>query len=208
MPRFGQVFPELRRAGRQPAAAGTLPPAAAPAAEDDHACFRAAMADVVPLPPADRVQLGTPPARPLPRQSQLDESRVLHDALHGPIDLLDRLEGGDESQYLRPGLPRQTLKDLRRGRWVIQGEIDLHGMNRDEARHALSVFLAEELHHGKRCLRVIHGKGLRSPGRQAILRQLVRGWLAQKQEVLAYCQAPPADGGEGAVLVLLRASRK
>jgi DNA-nicking Smr family endonuclease len=72
----------------------------------------------------------------------------------------------------------------------------------------LAGFLAECLHHGQRCVRVIHGKGLGSPQKLSILRQLVRGWLAQREEVLAYCQARPHDGGEGALLVLLRAPKK
>jgi DNA-nicking Smr family endonuclease len=100
------------------------------------------------------------------------------------------------------------LRDLRRGRWVIQDEIDLHGLNRDEARHQLASFLSASLHHGKRCIRVVHGKGLRSPQKISVLRQLVRGWLLQRIEVLAYCQASPPDGGEGALIVLLRADKK
>jgi hypothetical protein len=88
------------------------------------------------------------------------------------------------------------------------GELDLHGLNRDEARQQLATFLAECLHHGQRCVRVIHGKGHGSPQKLSILRQLVRGWLAQRQETLAYCQALPHDGGEGALIVLLRASKK
>ena len=89
-----------------------------------------------------------------------------------------------------------------------QAELDLHGLNRDEARQQLATFLAECLHHGRRCVRVIHGKGHGSPQKLSILRQLVRGWLAQRQETLAYCQALPHDGGEGALIVLLRASKK
>jgi DNA-nicking Smr family endonuclease len=91
---------------------------------------------------------------------------------------------------------------------VIQDELDLHGCNREEARALLAAFLAASLKHGLRCVRVIHGKGHGSPGREAVLRRLVRGWLAQKIEVLAYCQAKPQDGGEGAVIVLLRTQRQ
>jgi DNA-nicking Smr family endonuclease len=166
--------------------------------------FHAAMAGVERLSPPNQVQHGRipPPARPL--QHIADERAALHESLHGRIELQDRLEGGDEPQYLHQGLAQNILRDLRRGRWVIQGEIDLHGLNRDQARHRLAAFLAECLHHGKRCVRVVHGKGLRSPQKTSILRQLVRGWLAQRQEVLAYCQAKPPDGGEGALIVLLR----
>jgi len=123
------------------------------------------------------------------------------------MTLQDRLEGGDEPSYLRAGMASSVLRDLRRGRWVIQDEIDLHGLNREEARSQLGTFLANSLKHGTRCIRIIHGKGLGSPGKQAVLRRLVRGWLMQKSEILAYCQAKPQDGGEGAVIVLLRSQR-
>ena len=101
-----------------------------------------------------------------------------------------------------------VLRDLRRGRWIIQDETDLHGLNREEARALLASFLAQSLKRGVRCVRIIHGKGLGSPGKQAVLRRLVRGWLMQRNEILAYCQAKPQDGGEGAVIVLLSTQRK
>jgi DNA-nicking Smr family endonuclease len=173
---------------------------------DDLAAFRAAVADARPLPDAGRVHLGGPMPAPHPLQHLADERAALHESLHGPIALQDRLEGGDEASYLRAGMASAVLRDLRRGRWVIQDEIDLHGLNRDQARTLLAGFLAECLKHGIRCVRIIHGKGLGSPGRQAVLRRLVRGWLTQKNEVLAYCQAKPQDGGEGAVVVLLKPS--
>ncbi|MGB4062917.1 MAG: Smr/MutS family protein [Azonexus sp.] len=170
----------------------------------EQAVFRAAMAGVQQLPPPNLVEHGKRPPPPRPLQHLADEQAALHESLHGFISLQDRLEGGDELHYLRTGLAQNVLRDLRRGRWVIQDEIDLHGLNRDEARHLLAGFLAECLHHGKRCVRVVHGKGLGSPQKTSILRQLVRGWLSQRQEVLAYCQAKPPDGGEGALIVLLR----
>jgi len=175
---------------------------------DDLAAFRAAVADAKPLPVSGRVHLGGPLPPPRPLQHLADEKAALRESLYGPISLQDRLEGGDEASYLRPGLATGTLRDLRRGRWVVQDEIDLHGLNRDEARALLAAFLAEALHHGKRCVRVVHGKGLSSPQKISILRQLVRGWLMQRNEVLAYCQAQPQDGGEGALMVLLRALKK
>ena len=147
-----------------------------------------------------------PPPRPLQRLA--DEQAALRESLHGPITLQDRLEGGDEPSYLRNGVANSVLRDLRRGRWAIQDEIDLHGLNREEARDQLAAFLAQSLKCGRRCVRIVHGKGHGSPGREAVLRRLVRGWLVQKNEILAYCQAKPQDGGEGAVIVLLRTQRK
>lgn len=166
-----------------------------------------AMAGVNPLPDSNRVVLGKPHPSPAAQQTLADHRAVLHESLHAPIALQDRLEGGDEAVYLRNGLAQTTLRDLRRGRWVIQDEVDLHGLNREQARHLIAGFLHTCLHQGKRCVRIVHGKGHGSPQKLSILRQLVRGWLAQRNEVLAYCQAKPQDGGEGALLVLLRAPR-
>ena len=175
---------------------------------DDLAAFKAAVADAKPLPASGRVHLVGPMPPPRPLQHLADERAALHESLHGPITLQDRLEGGDEPSYLRGGLANSVLRDLRRGRWVIQNEVDLHGLNREQARELLASFLADSLKHGVRCVRIIHGKGLGSPGREAVLRRLVRGWLMQKIEILAYCQAKPQDGGEGAVIVLLRTQKK
>jgi len=172
---------------------------------DDRALFRGAVADAVSLP-NDKVHHEPPLPPPIPRQRLRDEAAALIESL-APAPLETLLEGGDELSFLRPSLPRSLLKDLRRGRWVNQGELDLHGMNRDEARQALLKFLAESLARQQRCLRIVHGKGLRSPGREPILKELVRNWLANRPEVLAYCQARAADGGAGAVTVLLQGSR-
>lgn len=188
-------------------AASAKPPAALPS-DPEQAAFQLAMSGVQPLPAPNRANLGGPLPAPRPQQFVADEQAALHESLHGPIGLQDRLEGGDEPNYLRSGLASTVLKDLRRGRWVIQEELDLHGLNRDEARQLLGGFLAECLHHGTRCVRIIHGKGHGSPQKLSILRQLVRGWLMQRIEILAFCQARPQDGGEGALIALLRSSKK
>ena len=100
------------------------------------------------------------------------------------------------------------LRDLRRGRWATKADLDLHGHTRDAARDAVSVFIRECLKQEKRCVRIVHGKGLGSPGREPVLKRLVLGWLAQKKEVLAFCQAKNVDGGAGAVIVLLQTATK
>ena len=174
--------------------------------EEARRLFEAAVADAVPLA-SDRVH-HEPPAPPaIPRQRGRDERAALAESLHDPAlpDLF--LEGGDEAAWLRPGMAPSVLRDLRRGRWVVQSALDLHGMNRDEARVQTAEFLAECLRRGHRCVRVVHGKGLRSPGREPVLKKLVLGWLAQRKEVLAFCQARTAEGGAGAVIALLAANR-
>jgi len=174
----------------------------------DIALFRQMMADAEPLPPDGKVIHPLPKPPPIPFQRMADEAMVLDELLRRPIALEDRLEIGDEPSYLRPTLPRQLLRDLRRGRWIIQGELDLHGATRDEARAMIAAFLDQSRKRDQRVVRIIHGRGLRSPGKLGVLKQLVRGWLTQRDEVLAYCQARPQDGGEGALLVLLKAAAR
>jgi DNA-nicking Smr family endonuclease len=172
---------------------------------DPSELFRYASRGAQPIDSRNRAELASPPPSPEPLQHREDERAALRESLDAPMSLEDRLEMGDEAVFLRPGLPRRVLTDLRRGRWVLQGEVDLHGCNREEARAVLARFLATSLQQGRRCVRVIHGKGLGSPGKLSILKQLSRGWLAQREEILAFCQAGPYEGGSGALLVLLRA---
>jgi DNA-nicking Smr family endonuclease len=173
---------------------------------ESRALFEAAVADAVPLV-VEHVHHEPPPPLPIPRQRQRDERAVLGDSL-ADVDPLDlALEGGDEAAWLKPGMAPKVLKDLRRGRWVVQAHLDLHGMHRDEARQHVAAFLAECLARDQRCVRIVHGKGLGSPGRIPILKRLVLGWLMQRQEVLAYCQARTIDGGAGAAVVLLQGRR-
>jgi len=160
-----------------------------------------------PLKDDNRVDVNLPPPVAAPLQHEADERAALSESLD-PFSLEDRLDIGEEAVFLRAGVPRRVLTDLRRGRWIVQDEIDLHGLTRDEARAALGGFLARSLVRGMRCVRVVHGKGLRSPGKVGVLKHLSRGWLAQREEILAFCQARPHEGGSGALRVLLRAADK
>lgn len=174
---------------------------AVPSAEERTA-FRAAVADVHPLQ-WDRVHHEPPLPPAIPRQHLFDEAAALAESLHGPalIDLY--LEGGDEAAWRRDGLPKAWLRDLRRGRWVTQGKLDLHGMNRDEARHAVVTFLRECRNRGHRCVRIVHGKGLRSGQRGPVIKQTVNALLRRVGAVIAFSSARQVDGGTGAVYVLL-----
>lgn len=170
--------------------------------DGSRALFRDAVADAVPLT-VDRVHHEPPLPLAIPRSRQRDEQSVLGESLSDVDPLHLALEGGDEAVYLKPGMASKVLKDLRRGRWVVEDYLDLHGMHRDEARHHVAAFLAERLVLRQRCVRIVHGKGHGSPGRVPVLKRLVISWLAQRQEVLAYCQARTSDGGAGALIVLL-----
>jgi DNA-nicking Smr family endonuclease len=134
-----------------------------------------------------------------------DERQALQDSLAASEPTELDLESGDALNYLREGMSPQVLRKLRAGQWAVQDELDLHGLRSEEARMLLSDFLGSAYKRGARCLRVIHGKGNRSPGGEPVLKRKVAAWLVQRGEVLAFCEARPADGGGGAVMVLLKA---
>jgi DNA-nicking Smr family endonuclease len=181
----------------------------ATSASDDGDLFENLFANVTPLPAHGRVIHQQPRVRPIPVQRLRDERAVLADSLSDHITWDIGVETGEELVFLRNGLAQQTLKKLRRGHWVIQDELDLHGLTSVEARELLVEFLHACLHRGTRCVRIVHGKGLRSKNRQPVLKTKVANWLMQRDEVLAFCQARQVDGGGGAVMVLLKAgSRK
>ncbi len=169
--------------------------------------LHAALADVTPLPPANRAKPTRPRPRPMAAQRQLDDVAVLHDSLSDAPAWEQGLEDGGELLFLRNGLSAQHLKKLRRGHWAVQDHLDLHGLTVPQARTLTAEFLAHCMRKGLRCVRIVHGKGLRSLNQEPVLKKKVAGWLAQRDEVLAYCQAPQVDGGGGVVLVLLRAAR-
>lgn len=176
------------------------------AASEKNLFIRAAGA-VQPLPEKRRVTLKkvTPVAPQM--QYQRDEQAVLKEAISDEFDVGTLLDTDDLLSFRQPGIGPDVTRKLRRGDWTIQRQIDLHGMRRDEARERLSIFIREAKQQGIRCVRVIHGKGLGSPGKAPVLKSRVHSWLVQKQEVLAFVQAKPADGGAGALVVLLIPSR-
>jgi DNA-nicking Smr family endonuclease len=114
----------------------------------------------------------------------------------------------DQLSFRRPGIGLDVTRRLRAGHWSIQRQLDLHGLRTDEAREALGEFIRLAHRTGLRCVRVVHGKGLGSPGRMPVLKSRVQRWLVQKKEVLAFVQARPADGGAGALVVLLQPGRR
>ena len=172
--------------------------------EDEAALFREAVRDTTPIEPAGRIwQRGKSPP-PVPVQSLLDG----HDAIAESLDGEQSTETGEEPSYLRAGLSHDVLRKLRRGHWVVQEIVDLHGLNRPEARLSLGEFLGACVKRGLRCVRVVHGKGLRSPHREPVLKGKVQQWLLKRDEVLAFCEAPRNQGGSGALLVLLKAATR
>ncbi|MBU1265307.1 MAG: Smr/MutS family protein [Gammaproteobacteria bacterium] len=206
-----EALARMRRALREQATAPVSlrqAPHKPKAPEDGAMLFRRAVADVTPLPPANRADVARPRPKPIARQRLRDEQQVLVDALADPWDWEAAISTGEELVFSRPGVPTAALRKLRRGGWVIQGELDLHGHTGDEARVALAAFLNRCMKDDRRCVRIIHGKGHGSKNRLPVLKNKVRHWLTQREDVLAFCQARTVDGGAGAVIVLLKSSSR
>jgi len=166
--------------------------------------FQAAAGAVTRLhhPPTANLQ-PSPPA-PTPRQRLLDEAAALREALSDEVDVSSLLDTDERLSFRRPGVGVDVAQKLRRGEWAVQAQVDLHGLRTDEAREALGSFVREAHKQGLRCVRVVTGKGLGSPGKTPVLKDKVHRWLVQKSEVVAFVQAQPAQGGAGALLVLLQ----
>lgn len=176
-----------------------------PLEPDERALFAEAMRGVVPFTDHHYPHPRRQPS-PWPRQHDIDEARSMSEAM---TDLWpwDELASGEELLFMRPGVQHEALRKLRRGEWAIQAELDLHGHTSDEARLMVAQFLLECRKRNQRCARIIHGKGLGSKNGEPVLKLKLKNWLAQRDEVLAFCQARAADGGSGAALVLLKGRR-
>lgn len=170
--------------------------------DDDARLFREAIGNVKPFDP-----VAPPPAAPKPEPAahmfEADEAAV-------PGELLDMtfdptlLEVGEELSYLRDGYPPKLLRQLKRGQYSVQDEIDLHQMNAATAQACITDFLAEARHNGIRCVRIVHGKGLRSRAAGPVLKVLTDRMLRRRDDVVAFASARPMQGGTGAVVVLLK----
>lgn len=177
--------------------------AAARLAEQEKRVFELSVGPVTPLRHVDRVLHAREQPAPEPRQREADERAVLLQALSDEIDVDTLLDTDETLSFRRDGISLEVVRKLRRGQWALQGQLDLHGLRRDAAREALSHFVHDSARRGWRCVRVVHGKGHGSPGREPVLKGRVRRWLVQKNEVLAFVQARASDGGAGALIVLL-----
>lgn len=173
------------------------------ALERERRCFELTVGPVTPLRDGGRAHLRPRGPEPVPRQREADEASVLHQALSDGFDVESLLETDEELSYRRPGVGANVLHRLRKGHWSLQAQLDLHGLRRDEAREAIGHFLHQCQQLERRCVRIIHGKGHGSPGREGILRHKVRRWLVQHNAVLAFVQARADEGGAGALVVLL-----
>lgn len=174
------------------------------AAMRDADLFRRSVGDVVRLPSDDKIFPAASPPQPVARERMADEEAALKASLSDEFSVETLLDADAALSYSRPGIGADVVRKLRKGHWPIQDQLDLHGLRRDDARDLVADFLEESRERGMRCVRIIHGKGLGSANQEPVLKKMVLSWLAQKEEVLAFCQAKVADGGSGAVIVLLK----
>jgi DNA-nicking Smr family endonuclease len=165
--------------------------------------FALTVGPVTPQARDQRAELPRAPVAPEPRQRQRDEAQALAATLSDELDLSTLLDTDEGLSFRRPGVGPDVPARLRRGQWSIQRQLDLHGLRRDAARDALAAFIRQAERDGLRCVRIVHGKGNGSPGREPVLKDKVKRWLVQKNQVIAFTQASAADGGHGALLVLL-----
>lgn len=173
--------------------------------EEDAALFREAIGAVRPLAEAPGVEPGKPKPEPRARQFAEDEAEALRASRLDPFAA--PAGPAEEIAYRRDTVSPKLLRRLKRGEYAVQDEIDLHALGVDAAAELLRAFLADARRRGHLCVRVVHGKGLRSGSAGPVLRRMTEGLLRQRSEVLAFCSAPPAQGGTGAVLVLLAPRR-
>jgi DNA-nicking Smr family endonuclease len=175
-------------------------------APEDVDLFRESVGEVRPLKDSGRAALEPDKPPPAPLQREKDERQVLHELLHFPVDP-GEMETGEELAYLRPGLQRRYLTRLKRGHYSLAAHLDLHQMNAEAARSAILEFIEHARQRGYGCVRIVHGKGLRSR-KGPVLKWLTRRILARHPAVAAFASCRPVDGGTGAVAVLLRGSRR
>ena len=201
-----QVQKQIAAAQDQAAAEEAARVAALRKAEAEKNLFTRAIGKVAPLPANNKAHLPSPPREPVATQLKKDEAQVIQDSLSDEFDVSTLLDTDDALSFRRPTVGPEVTRKLRKGDWAIQREIDLHGLRSDEARLALTTFIRDAHKHGIRCVRVVHGKGLGSPGKTPVLKSKVHSWLVQKNQVMAFVQAKPAEGGAGALVVLLTPS--
>ena len=168
---------------------------------DDAALFRDAIGPVRPLPESAPAPRQRPPT-PEPRMQARDEADALRES-RAPGSVAASIDASEALAYRRPELPERVFKSLKRGQFSVRDEIDLHPLRAAEAEALLKRFLNQTRQEAKGCVRVIHGKGLHSEGTTSVLKAMVDRVLRHRGDVLAFASAPTAQGGTGAVLVLL-----
>lgn len=168
--------------------------------DKDSQLFREFVGDTKPLVSDEQYSFeGKPKPKPIKKVFNLKEN--LHDVV---FQEADNIQATDSLFFSRDGLQHKTIKKLKRGAFAIDEKIDLHGLNKQEAQLLLYEFLTEQASQHRRCLLIVHGKGMGSLNSRPVLKNLVFKLLKNEPSVLAFTSAQARDGGTGAVYVLLR----
>lgn len=199
-----QVKKEIERQAVQAAALKAANEEAEKKRRAEKELFANTVGRVKPLVAEKKAHLLPDLPLPIPAQKQLDEQAVLREALSDEWDTSSLLDTDEALSFRRPGIGADVIRKLRKGDWSVQKQLDLHNLRTEEARDALGLFIRESYKNGLRCVRVVHGKGLGSIGKVSVLKPKVQSWLIQKNQVLAFVQATPSQGGAGALVVLLQ----
>lgn len=165
--------------------------------EDEQALFSQAMQGINPLS-TDKLNLKKKPSSIKKRKQQAE--RQIEDTLSDEFVQ----ECGDFLEFMRPGIQKSYLKQIRNGKIEVEDHLDLHGYQRDHARKILLDFLDHAQQQSFKLVRIVHGKGYHSSDGQPVLKAMVNKWLQCIPEILAFVSATPRDGGTGAVYVLLK----
>lgn len=173
-----------------------------PLDEDDRKLFRHAVRDVRPLTATARAAAAVRRRAARAKFARAERAAVLAESLAAPGPFIET-QAGDELLYRRPGIADSIVRRMKRGEYRVEDELDLHGLRGAEAAAELGRFLQSAVAQGRRCVRIIHGKGMRSGPRGPVLKQTVNTLLRRAGPVLAFTSARPRDGGTGATLVLL-----
>ena len=170
--------------------------------DDDRELFRKTLGNIERIH-HDRIVHERPKPAPVPYHYKSDKKTITDGLKHGPFHVSD-LGSGDEIHYRCEGVKKSVFEKLRRGQYMIQAELDLHGLTILRAKNALRNFFRYCIKSNKHCVRIIHGKGFGSKSRLPVLKNELNIWLKHQDIVLAFCSARPDDGGTGAVYVLLK----
>ena len=177
--------------------------------DSDIALFRRVVHSVTPVTTSNRVLL--PPEPPAtPTQLRQRREHAMGQRITPALDVSDQYASvgidHDDTVFLQVGQGPHLIKGLKKGKWPVQASLDLHGSTLDHARERMDRFIQTCRDHQIRCVRVVHGKGYGSKNGDPVLKETVRRWLSQLAVVQAYIECDEADGGAGAVLVLLSKS--
>ncbi len=210
---FNDAFGKLKalRTARPPPARESPPPPPDPPPRrelSEEELWERELAGVRPLAPGPGT-VAPPPPRGAPERFWHPDLEAI-DALRALVNGDAPFDVADTDEFIEgrvAGLDQAVVRKLRRGEFAVQGHVDLHGMTREEAKGAVERFLRQARNAGKRCVLVVHGRGLHSKDQLPVLKDALRTWLSTARfarHVLAFASARPVDGGAGAVYVLLR----